>query len=143
MEHERGVAPPDEEMKHIGGSEYGTKFIRLETVGEIKNNRSLRSRKVSLIWSVERVALQLQLVCMSIANVITALKLVNGAEAVKCNFLRPNKDDDFERPWTFTTGITSFSIDFVVDETQVVPLTKKQLNEILKNEFPEKVTKVE
>lgn len=57
VQSEKGVVPPREEMKSLGGSEHGTKFIRMEPAGGIKNNRSLRSRKVSLNWRVEAVAL--------------------------------------------------------------------------------------
>lgn len=72
---------------------------------------------------------------MSITNIITALKITNGIEAGQCNFVRPTEDDDFEKPWSFSPGAISISMDFVLDETQVVPLTKKQLNEILDKEL--------
>lgn len=119
-------------MKSLGGSEQGTKFIRLEPVGGIKNNRNLRSRKVSLNWKVERVALQLQLVCMSINNIISALKIANGIGAEKCKFVRPTEDSDFEKPWTFSPGITNLSMDFVIDESQIGLATRDELNDILK-----------
>ena len=132
IEHEYGVSPPEDEMKSLGGSEHGTKFIRLEPIAGIKNNRNLRSRKVSLNWRVERVALQLQLVCMSINNIISALKIANGIEAGKCKFVRPTEDSDFEKPWSFSPGIMNLSMDFVIDETQIGLVTKGELNDILK-----------
>lgn len=128
----KGVAPPREEMKSFGSSEHGTKFIRMESIGGTKNNRSLRSKKVSLNWSVERVVLQLQLVCMSINNIISALKIANGIEAGKCKFVRPIEDGDFEKPWSFSPGVMSLSMDFVIDETQVVSVTKGELIKVLK-----------
>ncbi len=134
MEHEYGVAPPDVEMTSLGGSEYGTTFVRLEPLGETKNNRSLRSRKVSLNWSVEKVALQLQLVCASINNIISALKIANDAEAGTCKFVRPTEDDDFVKPWSFSPAVLNCSMDFVIDETQVVQVTKDELGKFLKNQ---------
>lgn len=131
IEHEYGVAPPEEEMQSLGGSEHGTTFIRLESVGEIKNNRSLRSRKLSLNWKLEKVILQLQLVSVSIVNIVSALKIANDIKASECKFSVLQEGEDYEKPWSFSPGVTSFNLDFVMDETQVVPLTKKQLFEIL------------
>jgi hypothetical protein len=138
VQPEKGAAPPREEIKSLGGSEHGTKFIKLEPLGETKNNRSLRSRKVSLNWRVEKVALQLQLVCTSITNIITALKIANGIEAGKCNFVRPTEDDDFEKPWSFSSGVISLSMDYVIDEAEVVQLTRQQLLEILDDNLSKK-----
>lgn len=132
LQHERGTPPPKDEMKSLGGSEHGTKFLRLEPIGGIKKSRNLRSRKVSLNWKVERIALQLQLVCMSITNIISALKIANGIEAEKCTFVRPTEDGDFEKPWSFSPGVMSFSMDYVIDETQVTPVAKDELIKIIK-----------
>jgi hypothetical protein len=131
-QQERGVPAPIGEMTSLGGSKFGTTFIRLETIGESTNNRSLRSRKVSLNWSIERVVLQLQLVCMSINNVVSALKIANDVIASECKFVQPTENNDFDKPWSFSTGVISCNIDFVIDETQVASVSKRELTEILK-----------
>jgi hypothetical protein len=135
---EKGVEAPREEMTSLGGSEHGTTFIRLEPIGEIKNNRSLRSRKLSLNWKLEKVILQLQLVSASIVNIVSALKIANGIKASECKFSIPEKGEDYEKPWSFSPGVISSSLDFVIDETEVVPLTKKQLIEILNEDSSRK-----
>ena len=38
VEHEYGVAPPPEEMKFIGGSDFGTSFFHAEPVANAPNN---------------------------------------------------------------------------------------------------------
>jgi hypothetical protein len=48
-EHEYGVAPPDDEMKLLGKSDYGSTFFRIESVGNGKRNRSLDRGVRSLI----------------------------------------------------------------------------------------------
>jgi len=132
---EKGVRASVDEMTSLGGSQYGASYFKLETVGETKNNRSLRSRKVSLNWSVEKVALQLQLICMSITNIVSALKIINDVDASECKFVRPIEDGDFDKPWSYSTGVTSCSMDFVIDGSRVVSVTKNELIEALKEQL--------
>lgn len=98
-----------------------------QPIGESKGNRSLRSRRHSLNWSTERTVLLIQLLSMSITNVTSALKIANGIEAGTCEFLRPVEDEDFEKPWSFSIGVTSFNMDFVIPETEVVSTTRSEL----------------
>lgn len=127
LEHEYGVPPPEGEMQLIGQSDFGTSFFRIEPIGDGKRNRSLRSRRTSVNWKIENVILVAQLVSMSINNVVSALKIANGAKPGTCKFLRPQEDTDFEKPWQYTSGVTSCNIDFVIDEAQVIPVTRKEL----------------
>jgi len=131
-EHKYGVPPPANEMKSIGQSKYGTTFFKLEPVGETKGNRSLRSRRISLNWKIEKVTLLIQLISMSITNVSSALQIVNGANPGEKRFVRPSKDSDFDKPWQFSPGVTNCSMDFIIRPDQVVPVTKKELLEKLK-----------
>lgn len=126
-EHEYGVPPPAEEMRALGGSEHGSTYLKLEPIGDPKGNRSLRSRRCSLNWRIEKTALLIQLISMSITNVTSALKIANGAEGGTCKFLRPVEDDDFENPWSFPTGVTNFNMDFVIPENEVVRTTRSEL----------------
>lgn len=125
-EHEYGVTPPEEEMILLGKSDYGASFFRIETLGD-KKSRSIRSRKVSINWKIEKVALLLHLTSMSINNVVSALKIINGAEAGTCKFIRPQEDSEFDRPWEYSPGVKSCSIDFVIDDNQVHMATRSEL----------------
>lgn len=131
-EKERGVSPPPSEMKLIGKSDYGTSFFILRPVGDIKGNRSLTSQRVSLNWKLEKVALLLQLISMSINNITSALKIVNDINPEACKFTRPSEDEDFKLPWTHIPGVTSCKLDFVIDEANVPKTSKKELLERLK-----------
>lgn len=131
LEHEYGVAPPPEEMKLLGKSEFGTTFFRIESIGEGKGNRSLRSIRISLNWNIEKTILLLQLVSMSITNTTSALKIANGAQPGTCKFLRPQEDSDFEKPWSYSPGVMSCNMDFVISEDQVSSVTKSELLKIL------------
>lgn len=131
LEHEHGVAPPSEEMKLVGKSEFGTTFFRIESIGEGKGNRSLSSRRISLNWNIEKTILLLQLVSMSVTNIISALKIANGAQPGTCKFFRPQEDSDFEKPWSYSPGVTICNMDFVISEGQVSSVTKSELLKIL------------
>lgn len=127
IEPSYGVAPPDSEMKTVGQSDFGATFLKIETIGPNRASRHIRSRQTSVHWSLERVVLLQQLVYMSINNVVTALKVVNGYAASTCRFLRPENDTDFEKPWSYGTGVTSINFDYVLDESCLPIVTKAEL----------------
>lgn len=126
-EHEYGVAPPREEMKSIGYSKYGVSFFKVESIGQKKGNRNIRSRRTSVNWSIERTILLLQLVSMSINNVVSALKILNGSKAGACEFFRPQEDEDFQMPWQFSPGVTNMNMDFDLDENLIPKISKREL----------------
>lgn len=133
IEKVSGVSPPEEEMQQISQSDYGTTFVKIETVGNLKGNRSVRARDVSINWKIEKIVLLAQLVAMSINNVVSGLKLSSGAEAGTCKFERPQNDEDFERPWEYSPGVTAFNMDYVIGPSMVASLTRKNLLENWRN----------
>ena len=126
-EHSYGVPPPASEMQMIGKSEYGATFLKIENLRTKQLGPHIRSRQTSINWSAERVILQFQLVCMSINNVVSGLKVLNGYPAGSCKFLRPQEDVDFDRPWGYSTGTTSMNVDYVLDEESLPLVTKEEL----------------
>jgi len=122
-----GVPPPEAEMKTLGHSSFGATFLKIEPLGSARGSRHIRSRQTSVNWSLERVVLLHQLVYMSINNVVSALKVVNGYAPSSCRFLRPENDSDFEQPWVHSTGITSINFDHVLDEKLLPALSKADL----------------
>jgi hypothetical protein len=133
LEHEPGVAPPSEEMHSLGGSDFGSTFYALEQIGgESKANRSRRSRRVSVNWSAESMLLDLQLISMSIRNVVSALLLWNGKQPAEVHFVRPMEESDFDRPWRTVRGVLSANMDLVIPEDSVRATTKEELLDIWK-----------
>jgi len=116
-----------------GGSDFGTSFFKIESIGGGNGNRSIRSRRVAINWKIEKVILLTQLVSMSINNLVVALKIANGTKANTCKFLRPQNDEDFEKPWEYSPGVINCSIDFVINDDEVRAITKKKLLEKLEN----------
>lgn len=131
---EAGVPALLEEMKTLGYSKFGSSFFTLEKVPtDEKANRSYRLRKKSLNWSAEQAALLLQLISMSLSNIISALKIENGIDASKVQFIRPLELDAFERPWQISSGITSFTMDYSIDASCFEKTTKQQLEKIVRS----------
>lgn len=127
-EHEYGVSPPLEEMQSIGGSEFGSTFYVLEQIGgNEKSNKSRRSRQVSVNWHAERMVLALQLISMSIRNVVSSLEILNGVKPSEVRFCRPSEDDDFDRPWEHSPGLLNMNVDLVLPEGESMKTTKQQL----------------
>jgi len=129
-----GVPARPEDVQTIGHSEFGSSFLSLEKIpmGE-KSNRSYRSRKRSLNWSAEQVALLLQLVSMSLSNVVSALRIANGVSPADVKFVRPVEKDAFERPWRLTPRVTSFTMDYELDPKYFEKTTKQQLRKVLRS----------
>lgn len=126
-ESANGVPPPAEEMKTLGSSEYGTTYFIVEPIAKSKGNRNLRSRRHSLNWRIEKTVLLIQLAAMSIFNVISALKIANGAESGTCKFLRPLEDEIFDKPWSYSTGVTSMTMNHAIPEDEVEFYSKSEL----------------
>lgn len=122
-----GVSPPDSEMESLGQSDFGATFLKIESLGSSRASRHIRSRQTSINWSLERVVLLHQLVYMSINNVVSALKVVNGYAPSTCRFMRPQDDSDFQKPWTYGTGAISINIDHAIDESRLPAVTKAEL----------------
>lgn len=133
LQHEPGVPASSEQMHSLGGSDFGSTFYVLEQIGGgDKSNRSRRSRRVSVNWSAERMLIDLQLISMSVRNVVSTLQLWNGRNPAEVSFVRPLQNKDFDRPREMHMGVLNTSMDFVIPEESVQSTTKEELLDIWK-----------
>lgn len=131
IERDYGVEADAAEMSVMGHSPYGIKFFKILQVFSDKKSRSLKSVRTCVNWSIEQVSLTLQLVGMSITNVVSALKIANGFPASDCKFERPAEDGDFDRSRGVSLGLNNLTIDHIIDEGNCRPVTKEELIEAL------------
>ena len=135
IEHKYGVPPPKEEMKVIGGSKFGTSFFAAEAIAgvtEKKYDRNFRVRRHSINWNPENIFHALQLLAMSIQNVISYLKIVNGVDPKTLPFTRPQSSEYFEEPFKRSVGVLNIAIDHTVSKEVTTLLTRDQILERLK-----------
>jgi hypothetical protein len=135
VEHKDGVSAPENEMQTLCNGKHGSSFTLLEKIG---NGRNLRVKRVSLNWRIERVTLLLQLISMSIQNIVSILKIASGAKKDAAKFVRPVEDEDFKKPWSYTDGVLRFCESSNFDEASIPPATKKELDEIIRNTLKER-----
>lgn len=133
LEHEFGVSPPEGVMQSIGHSRFGSSFFRFETTGSGRANRSIRSTRVSLNWSIETTVLLIQMTAMSIQNVVSMLRILNGTEPNQCRFDRPSDDADFEKPWQYSIGVQRLTMDPSLDISLVRNFTRDELLQEISN----------
>jgi|CXWL01.1.fsa_nt_gi hypothetical protein len=133
-EHEEGVAPSNEEMTTLGGSKFGTYFFIADRVKDAPRVKEadphfrLIGRGVN--WDPESLAHALCLISLSIQNVISFLKIINGVSPQEVRFSRPEDSDYFEQPWKRSVGVTSMSMDFYpVQEQHITRYGARQLRE--------------
>lgn len=136
LEHQYGVAPPPEEMKSLGGSDSGSTFYVIERVGpDAQGNRSKRSRRRTVNWTPETMIRGLQVIDVSIRNIVTFLRIVHGTPPGTVQFMRLEGIDDLAALLKDSVGIRTATFDVDLDESQIPVTTKTELLEELARTF--------
>jgi hypothetical protein len=89
-----GQAAAPEDMRSLGGSEFGSSFYVARAIGEHKNQLALAHH--SRNWSMEALLVDLHLVVDSLENVISFLRIISGREGSTFRFSWPSEPDTFE-----------------------------------------------
>lgn len=132
IEREPGVPASREEMTTIGQSKYGSSFYLIDKLGkDAKKTRSLKSRRFSVNWEIEKVIQLTQLIAISIDNFSSILAILNGQQANEVKFFRPVDDEDFEKPWTYSSGVNNLSFNLILNESACKLCSKEELLEII------------
>ncbi|MEX2614882.1 MAG: hypothetical protein WD767_02185 [Alphaproteobacteria bacterium] len=129
IEQEYCVPPPSEEMKLIGGSNFGSKFFQAEAVMNASDNSKthFRIKRHNTNWNPESLAKKLALISMSIANIKGFLRVKNGDAPEDVKVFRPNDIASFWEPWNESLGIISASMDTVISEENIERITQDEI----------------
>lgn len=108
-EEKPGVAAPKEKMQLLGKSEFGSHFLSAKKIGE--NAQHIEMKRHHRNWSPEDLCWGLHLVSLSIANIKSALRIINGIPATDVKFEWATDRDTFQEPWKRARqiGVTSMS----------------------------------
>ena len=135
-EHQYGVAPPPEEMKYLGGSDTGSTFYTIEPMRPVtQGNRSKHSRRRTVNWTPETMIRGLQVIDVSIRNIVAFIRVIHGTPPNTVQFHRLEGVEDLAALLHDSIGVRSSSFDVTLDESQMPVTTKKQLLEELKRTF--------
>lgn len=120
------VAP---EMHRIGGSRFGSTFFATEPVRSAKWH--IRTRRTSLNWLPEPMVQRLELVSMSIANVVGALRCDLGIDPVTVKWSRPASPEAFQEVWRQSPGVASGAFGPSIGIAAADELSREDLRTLL------------
>jgi hypothetical protein len=83
----------------------------------------------SLNWRPEAMVQALQLIAMSINNVVSFLRILSGLPGSRQRFLNPSELGFFEAPWQWSTGAFSLALAIPVAETDIRRLSEHEILE--------------
>lgn len=121
-----GVPAPPEKMITLGGSEYGTSYFVKEQIAA-SNKVHFRPRHHSRNWNPNNLAHGLRLISMSINNVISWLRAINGVPLENCEFVNPSTKEAFDAPWEENVGVTHTTFDEIVSEHDIELFPKDKI----------------
>jgi hypothetical protein len=119
-----GVAPPPERMKVFANSQFGSSFFGTERLGD-KRNFGVSHESVN--WNPENYIYALHLISMSIGNLISFLKVLNGIDPSAVRFSWPSDQSMFEGPWRQSTGITWLGRPSGIRSDSINPRTNEEI----------------
>lgn len=114
----------------ISHSAYGSDFLRYE---EIKRTNQYYLTRTYQNWDPEAMLGKLLLISMSIENVISALKILNGYPATKAKFSYPINREAFTQPWNSSSQSAKISFKDLVPENLVPETSKADLIDRYRN----------
>lgn len=115
----------------IGKSEFGSSFFSYEFLSKSSNFIMTKNTRS---WEPEAMAWGLHLISMSITNIISAIKVVNGISANKVKFTYPSDIKTFSKPWIRTSsfGVSSFSSKLIIPPESAYQFSHDELKELYK-----------
>jgi hypothetical protein len=117
-EEKPGVAAPKEKMHLLGKSEFGSHFFAAKKISE--NTQHIEMKRHHRNWSTQDLCWGLHLISLSIANIKSALRIINGVPATDVKFEWATDRDSYQEPWKRArqigvTSMSGFQIDIKPD----------------------------
>lgn len=131
LQESHNIPCPLEKMQSLGVSEFGSSFFCTEEVGapgkDQKRNLNHKLVRHSLNWDPEAVAKKMLMVSVSIKNVLSFLKIVDGQSPDKVQFFRPEDDEPFSEPWFMVCSPSTFTMSEGIPEEHIKPVSKEDV----------------
>jgi len=72
---------------------------------------------------------------MSINNVTSFLRILNGVKPDKCKFITPTEEEVFEEPWKHCVGVDSANFDTIIESSHIIPFAKEEILKSYQNKY--------
>ena len=126
-----GLRALKEKMQLLGKSEFGSSYVISERYKQ--HPRHMQIKRQYRNWNPEDFGWGLHMISVSIKNIISALKILNGIEPKKVKFHWFNDFSVLTKPWERrkTIGVTSMSgFNLEIPEEFINPFSEKKIIEL-------------
>jgi hypothetical protein len=126
-----GLEPTNEAMTVLGGSDYGSSFYIVEKPAGGKID--FHPRRFSRNWHPENLFHAIQLLALSLGNVVAFLRLRGGdtTKDIKLQWLEDGAS--YGTPWTHHIGVTASNFDYNLTSDDIAISTKEQVLEEIRS----------
>lgn len=129
-EKEYGTPANPEDMKSMGGSEYGTSFFTpVEFESEDKALKKLHYQVEEQMknWDPVVLAIRLRLISESINNILSFLKITNGRNPKEVRYIWPEDISVFDTAWEVKGGVFAFNAHMIIPNERIEFYTREEL----------------
>lgn len=116
---------PAKQMFSLGESKYGSTFFVPEKIGNIKTH--FRIKYTSRNWNVERLVVGLQVISLSLSNILASLRIINGVNPEEVEFVWPTNDELLNRFYSMHPSISHLTMDNIVEETDIQVISPEDI----------------
>jgi hypothetical protein len=130
-----GVPDPDAPVRTLASSQFGSSFYVPEKIGGSKLHLGLRRQAVN--WHPQALLDSLVIASMSISNVVSFLRAVNGVDPASLEFEWPEDLGLFRSAWREAPGHQTFSSRTVVLPEHITTFSGEEILKVYENEEQE------
>jgi hypothetical protein len=137
VEKSPGVSVPQDQLRLLNKSEFGSTFYTVEPFdveAVDKTKRHFRLLKHTHSWQLEKFFIGLHLISLSIQNVLSFLKILNGVEPTLVTFVWPDNETHFQEPWKPSSSTFGFSMNNIILPEQIEPFGKDEILSVYQGE---------
>jgi hypothetical protein len=124
LETTPGTACPADQMKSIGGSEFGTTYYIPESIDGVEKC-NIKIISSSRNWHPEQLAARIWLMSLSMGNILSFFNILNGSSPDTQQFSWDL--EMFDTCWAYSMGATALSYNSVLESKHICPLTKQEI----------------
>lgn len=128
VQTQQGIPAPRENMVLLGKSEFGSSYLVPEIVANQKHH--LRLARHHRNWHPDDFVWGLHLISLSISNVVSALKILNGVPAEEADFQWITEREFFDEPWKRAKNIRLTSmrgLSVIIPDEFITPFSSEQI----------------